>query len=95
MSTTTFPDPLAPMPAVEAVWRDNRELVDRFKLEPYPGGAFERSWFVMVRCGLPNPDAYELVETLRTLERLVEARSGLDVTLMLSNEPATRNGTHT
>lgn len=94
MTTGAVPNPNAPMAAVEEVWRDHQEVVDRFRLVAEPGGVFENSWFVLVRCDHPNPDTYELVEVLRRLERLVEQKSGLDVTLMLSNLPSSRNGTY-
>jgi len=89
------PDPLVPWPAVQEVWKENADVVNRFQLTPSPGGVIENSWFVMVHCGIKDPDAYDLVEALRRLERLVEERSGRDVTLMLSNMPAATNGTHT
>lgn len=82
------------MPSVEAVADAHRDVISRFGLTFEPGGAVGPSWFVMVRCGIPNPDAYELNDALRKLEREVEAKSGLDVTLMLTNTPAALNGKH-
>lgn len=93
MTIKAVPNPMAPMPAVVQVWEENRELVDRFRLTASPGGVVENSWFVMVHCGIPDPNVHELVDALHRLERLVEVKSGLDVSLMLSNGPAEQNGT--
>jgi hypothetical protein len=95
MSVHTFSDPAKPMPAVAEVWKENRDIVDRFRLEPFPGGVVAGSWFVMVHCGVPDADAYELGQALLKLENLVERKSGLDVTLMLSNSVPDKNGTST
>ena len=84
MTLPTFPDPRAPMEAVQKVWHDNADLVRRFKLSHAPGGVVENSWYVMVSCDVPDVDAYELGEVLRRLEHLVEKESGMDVSLMLS-----------
>jgi hypothetical protein len=90
----SFPNPLAPMAAVEEVKKANPELVDRFQLRFEPGGVIADSWYVLVWCGIDSPDAYELGDTLKKLERQIEAKSGLDVTLMLSNSPHALNGKH-
>lgn len=94
MTPMTFPSVPDPMPAVEKVWSDNAEVVRRFKLSASPGNvvkapndAVRDSWYVMVFCGVPDADAYELAKALRALQREVEKESGLDVTLMLSNAP--------
>ncbi len=95
MNTSSFPDPSRPLEFVRQVWEDNSDLVSKFELTYDVGGVFDDSWYVLVRCGSSGPNAYDLAEAMTTLQRQVEEKSGLDVTLILSNVPEKRNGTHT
>src|SRR5437868_13605244 len=90
--TSMWPTGGEPMPFVEQAWLERRDLVDRSKLQPSPGGVFEDSWFVMVHSNAPGANAYELAQALQVLQQLVEEKSGMNVTLMLANDPVSRDG---
>ena len=94
---TPLPNPLAAIPFVEKSWAIHEELVRKFQLKHRPGGVIVNwsipSYYVNVTCGVPDPDAYELADALRTIQRTVESLSGLDVTLMLDASPAAEQTT--
>lgn len=99
-SPHTFPDPFPAtlQTALERVRSTHASDVQKFRLSFLPGGAIGEepnvSRFVMVLCGIADPDARELADAVRRLEFAVERESHLDVSLMLSNPSVTSNGHH-
>lgn len=94
MSVNAPHNPPAPIGALEQTWRENASLVERFGVafEPEGVACSAGSWYVPITVRSQDPNPYELHEAIETLQRDVERRSGLDVTLVV--EPfATRNDT--
>ena len=99
-SPRTFPDPFPDSlrAALERVRTTHATDVHKFRLSFLPGGAIGEepnvSRFVMVLCGIADPDARELADAVQRLEFAIEQESHLDVSLMLSNPATTQNGHH-
>ena len=87
MNESVFENPDKSTLAIEKVWKQYADLVDRFQLSHESQGVIETEHFVMVRCGDPEVSAYELSNALRELEFAIERESGLDITLMLEVGP--------
>lgn len=73
--------------ALADVWREKADVVRRFRLAHFPGGAIgsppTTNYFIMISCGDPSPEPRELVQALQQLEFAIEDKSGLSVALML------------
>lgn len=97
MNQKVKPDPASVMDHVREVERERADTVREFGLRFALGGAVQSGeyigWYVLVYSDRSGVEAERLVDALRELERLVEQRSGMDISLMLAL-PDSSNGVH-